>query len=309
VFRSARVRKPTNSSHDSPYGYQIDTTPSDLNSDVSEYDAGSPLLDPVPKLSTKTHRGSPDSGAESSHLSLNSFIHDDEMIRTTPKPIEKTPLSRTSRRKEAEQQSRYIGSDIEDDKLVDANSDSESAGDYDIAQSDGESEEDFVTLEDSEEWEVIDKEVFDNTTNSFKQIPSTIFADDSIQQTLKNYVEKYIPTEHQIEQFRNALGVLKFAAEFGYNAIKEPMVDWAEDIVRGKLNCGLDEVPKLFLTRLLNRMPERTRTLLVKVPGSVCIPRAELGCFELTLHRTFRRHGFVEVPEGQMTHVERLEAD
>jgi hypothetical protein len=202
-----------------------------------------------------------------------------------------------------------VDSDDDDDSIVQPISESESVRDYDMARSEDEAENYIDSFDDTEEWEIIEKEVYDHTSNSLKQIPSTIFADDSIQQTLLNYIEKYRPTEQQIEQFQNAIGVLKFVAEFGYNTIKEPMIDWAESVVRGNLNCGLDEVPKLFLTRLLNKVPERTRNLLIKVPGSVCILCCELEWFSLTSDRTFRRHGFIESPDDQIPQAQPRDAD
>jgi hypothetical protein len=239
----------------------------DLNSDVSEYDAGSPLLEPVRKSVATAHCSPSENVTGVDQISLESSSYFDEMIETTHNPISTTSSFKNFQREKFPRQSRYADSDEDENNLAEPDSDSESVGDYDMAQSEDEEEDNITAFDDTEEWEVIDKEVYDHTTNDFKQIPSTIFADDSIQQTLMNYVEMYKPTEHQIEQFKNALGVLKFVAEYGYTAIKEPIVDWAESVVRGKLNCGLDEIPKLFLARLLSRMPERTRNLLVRVPG------------------------------------------
>jgi hypothetical protein len=178
-----------------------------------------------------------------------------------------------------------------------------------MALSSDETEDNTIALDDAEEWEVIDTEVFDHTTNRFKKIPSTVFADDSVQQTLMAYVEKYKPTKQQIEQVKTAIGVLMLVAEFGFNSIKEPMVDWAEDVVQDKLACGLDELPRTLWAKFLDRMPERTRGLLVRVPRSVCAAILSSDKLPLTLDRTFRRQGFIEAPLGDLTHPPLPEAD
>jgi hypothetical protein len=260
-FRSARSAWPSRF-HDHPHEDKPEVDELDLSSDVSDIEANLANTRPAAKLTRKT--------TAVAELSLDS--HDSLAIETTKLNIKPRAraLPHKDRREDEYQHFGIVNSRGEEIGLEEPCSDLESSASWEMALSGDEKEDSVVAVDDSEDWEVIDTEIYDHTTNSFKQIPSAIFADESVQQTLMNYIEKYKPTESQIEQVKNALGVLKFAAEFGYNAIKEPVVEWAEEVVKDRLHCGLDEVPRMFLATALDRMPQRTRELLVKVPGSVC---------------------------------------
>jgi hypothetical protein len=298
VFRSARISLPTRF-HDNPYEDKEEVDELDLNSDVSDIEAD---------LQNTTSPIRLTSGFSSHGLGDAVVAPLSGRMKPNPKP-KATTLSLKNRREGVHQNCEYVNSNGKDSGLEDPCSDLESSASWGMALSDDEREGEVVAFDDAEEWEVVDKELYDHTTNSFKQIPSTIFADESVQQTLMNYIEKHKPTEPQIEQFKNALGVLKFVAEFGYNAIKEPVVEWAEKFVKDKLDCGFDEVPRAFLTRMMDIMPQPTRNLLVRVPGSVHNFQSQAIRFDLTVGRNFRRHGFIEAPEDQKTDYLLPEAD
>jgi hypothetical protein len=117
------------------------------------------------------------------------------------------------------------------------------------------------------DWEIVDKEVLDNATNTVSEVPSAVAADPVYQAVFKAWKAKWRPTEETQRTFWAAMSLLKTAGEVTYLTVKEPLADWAEGVVQDNMACGLNELPSELSARLLNSLPERTRNMLTTVHG------------------------------------------
>ena len=135
-----------------------------------------------------------------------------------------------------------------------------------------EDRDDDAAVEDgSEDWEEIESKVFDHATNTFKDIPSVVYEDESFRQTLAKvmdtYTKKCTPSYDTKCKIYSAMYLLKTVGEFGYLCVKEPMVDWADQMALNLLEMPVDEASAAVIAELLSFLPERTKLAYHRLRG------------------------------------------
>lgn len=148
-----------------------------------------------------------------------------------------------------------------------------------LATMDGDEDEwDFADTTDEnpaeegcEEWENIDSSVYDFATGTMQELPSVVYADENFRQTatkfMEMYAEKYTPSEDTQQKFYKTMQTLRFIGEFGYQCVKEPLADWADNIAVKLLDLPLDEASSQLTTELLSYFPENTRAAYQRLRG------------------------------------------
>jgi len=80
-------------------------------------------------------------------------------------------------------------------------------------------------------------------------------------------VEKVKPSDEAKRTFYSAMYILKMTGEFGYNCVKEPLLDWADEVAINWMDMRADEASAEIFARLITYMPERTRKILGQLTG------------------------------------------
>ncbi|KAE9969899.1 hypothetical protein BLS_005187 [Venturia inaequalis] len=110
-------------------------------------------------------------------------------------------------------------------------------------------------------WENIDSSVFDLATGTMKDSPTTVYENENFRQTatkfMEMYTEKYTPSPDTQRKFYKAMETLRFVGEFGYECVKEPLIDWADIVAVKMLDMPLDEASSQLRNDLLSYLPER----------------------------------------------------
>jgi hypothetical protein len=61
--------------------------------------------------------------------------------------------------------------------------------------------------------------------------------------------------------------LLKTVGEFGYLCVKDPLVDWADEVAINWMDMPLDEASATLFAQLMSYMPERTRMAFNRLGG------------------------------------------
>lgn len=143
--------------------------------------------------------------------------------------------------------------------------------DWDIT----ETREEISAEDGSEDWEEIESEVFDHATNTFKRIPSAVYENEGFRKTLAKFVETYseafTPSYDTKCKFYNTIFLIKTVGEFGYICVKEPLMDWADNIALNLLEMPADEASSAIIAELLSFLPERTKMAYYRMRGLVSL--------------------------------------
>ncbi|TLD21745.1 hypothetical protein E2P81_ATG08333 [Venturia nashicola] len=150
-----------------------------------------------------------------------------------------------------------------------------------LAAVDGDEDEwDFADTRDedpaeegSEEWETIDSSMLDLATGTMKVMPSAVFQNENFRQTVTKfmeiYTEKCTPSSDTQHKFYKVMETLRFVGEFGYECVKEPLVDWADIVAVKMLDMPLDEASSQLRNDLLSYLPESTKAAYQRLRGDL----------------------------------------
>lgn len=120
-------------------------------------------------------------------------------------------------------------------------------------------------------WENIDSSVFDLATGTMKDSPTTVYENENFRQTatkfMEMYTEKYTPSSDTQRKFYKAMETLRFVGEFGYECVKEPLIDWADIVAVKMLDMPLDEASSQLRNDLLSYLPESTKAAYQRLRG------------------------------------------
>ncbi|RDI79166.1 hypothetical protein Vi05172_g10872 [Venturia inaequalis] len=120
-------------------------------------------------------------------------------------------------------------------------------------------------------WENIDSSVFDLATGTMKDSPTTVYENENFRQTatkfMEMYTEKYTPSPDTQRKFYKAMETLRFVGEFGYECVKEPLIDWADIVAVKMLDMPLDEASSQLRNDLLSYLPESTKAAYQRLRG------------------------------------------
>jgi hypothetical protein len=143
--------------------------------------------------------------------------------------------------------------------------------DWDIT----ETREEISAEDGSEDWEEIESQVFDHATNTYKRIPSAVYENEGFRKTLAKFVESYsetfTPSYDTKCKFYNTIFLIKTVGEFGYICVKEPLMDWADNIALNLLEMPADEATSAIIAELLSFLPERTKMAYYRLRGLVSL--------------------------------------
>lgn len=245
--------------------------------EANHYDSDSSVLD----SESETESNAPLTGIKAVCIlaSCSSYLQDtnkqqlsavNPSVRPLPSPLPSQSSSAQRRRASSFAPAPLVGQVLDDVILSPPAS---------LATIDGDEDEwDFAETKDensaeegSEEWENIESSAFDLASGTIKEMPSAVYKNENFRQTVSNfmemYTEKYTPSSDTQRKFHKAMETLRFVGEFGYECVKEPLVDWADIVAVKMLDMPLDEASSQLRNDLLSYLPESTKAAYQRLRG------------------------------------------
>jgi hypothetical protein len=118
-----------------------------------------------------------------------------------------------------------------------------------------------LATEDDDDWEKIDEEL-DAETQRPVPIPTVVYQNASFKATVQEYIDRYSLSSEQKETLQGVWTILKWAGEFGYAAVSEPIVDAAEWAGEKQFGCDLDGLPMDLRMRLRASLPQNVQNAI-----------------------------------------------
>jgi hypothetical protein len=154
-------------------------------------------------------------------------------------------------------------SDKHEDKVVELDSFDDCASEY-SADWEAVDKNDLCSRNDNE-WILIPEEMEDEITKIKKQIPSVVMADPSFKAIFKTFADKY-KLEEKVENVKFAAGILALVAKAGAEMASEPVIEWADDVMRKNMDMSVSEFSSSIYCQFVSLFPECTRKLLLTHP-------------------------------------------
>jgi hypothetical protein len=123
-------------------------------------------------------------------------------------------------------------------------------------------DEDDVSGKSDVEWNLIPKELEDEITKIKKQIPSAVMYDPPLQALFKAFADK-CNVDEKVEHVKLAASILAFVAKTGVEAASEPVIEWADEVMRRNMDMSVVEFSSALYCQFVGLFPERTRKLLM----------------------------------------------
>jgi hypothetical protein len=124
---------------------------------------------------------------------------------------------------------------------------------------------DYDNVSDDEDWDKIsisDALFPDDNTAVGGTIPTVVYQSPSFSGAWAEFTERYALSPEARHNLQGAMAMLKWAGEFGYAVVSEPVMDAAEWVVQKQFGCRMEELPEELRLRLLASLPDNVQNAL-----------------------------------------------